>query len=511
MKAIFLNPPSQPVKSRAPDRNFGCNYGVAFQEPSHILYPAAMLENAGFEVEFIDCPVEGRSPKWLENYIQNTDAQAFVFFTVYLSEDIDKYWSKRIRELKPDAYIIFMGVEPTRKPSDFIFDDKVFVVRGEPEYPMLDLFNSLTNGHNFQEIKSVTWKSDGRMVNNPPRGIVDNLDALPFPARHLLKAKDKYYNPKLTGRPSASMMTSRQCWARCTYCIPSSLTFSREIEGRRQTGGEENFQNGEIASFSKTMKLPMRFRSPENIYEEFKYLKENGYKAVAIMDDNFLGLVRAKKFKERILKLCELIKPLGMEWGCLARADELQDEEVLQAMKDSGCKYVDIGIESFDQRVLDYVKKDMRAEDNIKAILMCKKIGIDPKVNILLGAAPNQDEDSIKKTVEILKSLDVKNVQFGVINPHPSTPFYEKVKNEGWFKQFATESGQWKGIDTYRESIVDFPNMSHEKLEKLVKWCYRSYYLRPLYIMKRLAEVRSPRQFSEYTKTAYNLVFRGEA
>jgi hypothetical protein len=160
---------------------------------------------------------------------------------------------------------------------------------------------------------------------------------------------------------------------------------------------------------------------------------------------------------------------------------------------------------------LNYVNKGLKVEDNISAILKIQKHKMEPKVNLLLGAAPMQDEKTIKKDVEVLKSLNVKNVQFGIVNPHPATQMYNIVKQEGWFKGFATNTGQWKGIDTYREGIVDFPDMPHEKLEKLVKWCYRSYYLRPVYILSRLKEIRSLRQFVEYSKTAYNLIFRGEA
>jgi radical SAM superfamily enzyme YgiQ (UPF0313 family) len=510
MKITFLNPPSEPVKSRAPDRNFGCNYGVSFQQPIQILYPAAVLEKAGFEVEFIDCPVEKMSAKWLEEYIQKTDSQAFVFFTVYLSEDIDKYWANKIRELKPEAFVIFSGAEPTRKPNDFIFDERFFVVRGEPELVLLDLMNALAEEQKLNNILSLSWMQNKAIKNNAPRRPIENLDDLPFPARHLIKDISKYYNPKLMGRPTTTMFTSRQCWAQCIYCIPSALTFAREIEGRRATGVVDN-EKGEIKDFAKALKPPMRFRSPENIYEEFKQLKEMGYKSVLIMDDNFLGLTKSKPHKDRVIKICQLIEPLQMEWGCLARADESQDEEILDAMKKAGCKFIDIGIESFDQRVLNYVNKGLKVEDNISAILKIQKHKMEPKVNLLLGAAPMQDEKTIKKDVEVLKSLNVKNVQFGIVNPHPATQMYNIVKQEGWFKGFATNTGQWKGIDTYREGIVDFPDMPHEKLEKLVKWCYRSYYLRPVYILSRLKEIRSLRQFVEYSKTAYNLIFRGEA
>jgi radical SAM superfamily enzyme YgiQ (UPF0313 family) len=365
--------------------------------------------------------------------------------------------------------------------------------------------NAINNGKKFEGISGVSWKTNnGTIVDNSPNTVIENLDELPFPAIHLLKAPDKYFNPKLIGRPTTTTFTNRQCPYRCSYCVPSAYMFAREIEGRRASSG---IDKGRIVDFSKSHKPMTRYRSPENIFEEFKSLKEKGYKSVAIMDDNFLAGVKNPDLKKRILKICELIKPLGMEWGCLARADELQDEEILKAMKESGCRYVDIGIESFDQKVLDYVKKDLKVGDNFNAIVMLQRAGIEPKVNILLGASPLQDADSIKWTVEVLKKLDINYVSFGIVTPHPATDFYYMVEKEGWF---GTKSKDWVGTDTYSEGIVDFPNMNHEELKKWVSWCYKEYYLRPSYIFKRLISTKSFRQLMEQATTAKNLMFRRE-
>ena len=134
-----------------------------------------------------------------------------------------------------------------------------------------------------------------------------------------------------------------------------SYTFAREIGYKKRW----NWGKG---------KPPVSLRSPENIYEEFKYVKKLGYKSVVIVDDNFVN------GKERTNKICELIKPLNMEWGCLARADTLQDEDMLRNMKEAGCKYIDMGVESFDQKVLDYIQKDMTVGEVFNAILLMKKV-----------------------------------------------------------------------------------------------------------------------------------------
>lgn len=486
MKVTFLIPPAYP-QEKAPDRCFGCNYGVTFQQPVHILYPAAVLEKAGFKVEFIDCPVEKKNKDWLENHIKNTDSNAFVFFTVYLAEKPDLYWSKRIRELRDDIIVVFTGPEPTRIPERYLNDERTFVIRGEPEHIILELFKKLEKKEKVDKILGLSWMENEKKNNNPPRNFIENLDDIPFPIRHLIKARKKYYNPKLKNAPSTTMFTSRQCWGNCLYCIPAAYNFAREIEWKK-------YHN---------VKPPVRVRSPQNIYEEFKQIKEMGYKSIAIMDDNFMG--HATDYKNRIIEICKLIEPLEMEWGCLARADQLQDEEVLQRMKDAGCVYVDIGVESFDKKVLDYVRKGTTPSQQINAIILLKKVGIEPKVNILLGASPLQTEKDIKWTVEVLKTLDIDFVSFGVVAPHPSIDFYKIVKENGWF---ATPSKDWVGVDPYTEAIVNFPDMPHERLEKLVRWCYKEYYLRPSYILKRLKKVRSLNELFKNMGIAFRLFIR---
>lgn len=487
MKITFLIPPAYP-QEKAPDRCFGCNFGLTFQQPVHILYPAAVLEKAGFKVEFVDCPVEKKNRKWLDNYIENSDTNVFVFFTVYLAEKTDLYWEKRIRELRNDVSIVFMGPEPTRVPNNFLIDENSFVVRGEPEYTILDLFKKLNKNQKVDEVLGLSFIKNGKITNNPARHFIEDLDKLPFPARNLIKYPERYCNPKLKGRPTTTMFTSRQCHGNCLYCIPAAYNFAREIEWKKYNH----------------IKPPVTVRSPKNIYEEFKLVKKMGYQSIAIMDDNFMGLP-TKEHEKRIIKLCELLKPLKMEWGVLARADQLQDEEVLQKMKESGCVYVDIGVESFDKKVLDYVRKGITPGEQINAILLLKKVGIEPKLNILLGASPLQNEKDIRWTVEILKKLDIAFVSFGIVAPHPAIDFYKIVKKNKWF---VTPSKDWVGIDPYAQGIVNFPGMSHQKLEELVKWSYRAYYLRPHYILKRIRNLKSFKEFFEDFKIALRLFIR---
>ena len=158
----------------------------------------------------------------------------------------------------------------------------------------MELGRYLEKGGKPEAIHGLSFSRDGAVLNNPPRVLLEDLDALPFPARHLIKNKNLYYNPKLPRMPFTAMQTSRNCSYQCTFCVPNSGSFARELENRK---------------YSQNQKPPVRTRSAGNVIEEFRMLKNEGYKSVSIIDDQFLWA------EARTIEICEGVRPLGMQWG----------------------------------------------------------------------------------------------------------------------------------------------------------------------------------------------------
>lgn len=441
-----------------------------------------MKKNQYF-VEFIDCPVEGKSRKWLEDYLAWRSDYVIVFFTVYLAKETDLYWAIKVLEASPHNIVIFMGPEPSYRMEEFLINKRTFVIRGEPEETIVELLKEVGEAYpNYKKIKGLSWK-DYTVHHNKYREPIEDIDKLPFPDRTLIRNPNKYFNPKLRGKPTTTMITTRNCWGRCLYCIPMAYTFAREIAYRC-----EHYKKPQVA-----------VRSPENVFEEFKAIKEQGYKSVAIMDDNFMGLP-TKDGQERILDICKLISPLGLEWGCLARADQCLDKDILFWMRQAGCVYIDLGVESFNDEILKYVQKDITREQQIRAIQNIKEAGIIPKINILIGCSPEQTKEDIEEVLRILKENEIEYVSFSIVTPHPMTEYYKKAK-----KYMTTKD--WVGTDTYRESIINLPHLSKEDLEEMSKKCYKDFYLRPSYIWKRIKKVRSFRELTDMSKVFYRLFF----
>ncbi|MCM8792088.1 MAG: B12-binding domain-containing radical SAM protein [Candidatus Omnitrophica bacterium] len=466
MKITFIDPPNF-FHKRNIERVFGCTYSLYPIPNIYSLYNAAVLEKDGFLVNYIDMANENWSKRRILNFIEKDDSDIYCFYTVNLSMDSDIRIAEEIRRRKGDAYIIFCGPAPTYFDKRFLKDESIFVIRGETEETILELIRCLKKGQSYLNIKGVSFLMDGKFFVNPMRPLIDNLDVLPFPARHLLK-KEIYYNPKLPLRPFTVIQTSRNCPYRCVFCAPAALSFAVELEYKRYNEGK---------------KPPLRLRSAESVVEEFEKLHFQGYKSVSIIDDQFLW------DKKRTMKICEGIKSLGIQWGCLARADHL-NEEIVKMLSESNCRYVDIGVESFRQNILDDIKKDIKLEMIYEAVRLLKKYNILCKVNLVLGSSPLQTRRDIKEDIRIVRHLGVDAVMFSIATPFPGTEFYKLAKQNGWFirKDYYPESIQTK-------AIISYPHLSYRELNYLIKFANLSFYLSKEFIKKNIKYILNIRYF----------------
>ena len=474
MKIHFLVPPAK--NERNPDRLFGCNYSFFLQQNIFILYPATYLKENGFNVRFTDCNNENLS---LEQALKD-EFDVYVFYSVFLSRDLDIETADKIQKKYPNKKIIFIGADPTIFPEKYLKNNR-FVIRGESEETILELCKELKKTKpNFKKIKGLTFFDKSR-IDNPSREYIKDLDKLPFPDRNLIKNRYKLSNPKFKTFPSTTILTSRGCAFKCSFCIPNSLSFAREVDYKR----------------SHKTKTPVTKRSPENIIEEFKILKKQGYKSIFIIDDQFVW------GKERTLKILRGIRDPDLEIALLARCDVLADEEIVKEMSLSNIKFTDLGVESFDQKILDDVGKDLDVKDIQKSIKYLKKYNIEPEVNILLGCSPLETKETIRKTTNEVKKMDVDIVHATVCTPFPGTDFRETAIKNNW-----TINGdeEYKPIDPGADSLISYPHLSREELIKSVKNIYKVHYFNPKYLFKQFIRLRSFKELKNKTKVGVEML-----
>ncbi len=471
-KITFLIPPAL-HNNRIPERVFGCTFSIYPIPNIFLLGYAAVLKKAGYDVSVMDAPVMGMKTVEFYGWLADDISNIYVFYSVNLSKEIDKEVFQQIRTFRGSLPVIFCGPAPTTDPEFFLFDTGCFVARGEGDLTIPELIDFITDKSvkNLNDIQGINYLNTvNKSVRNPGRELIENLDDLPFPAREMIH-KELYYNPKLKERPFTTVLTSRGCPFQCTYCVPSSLSFAVKLEyniGRGTTNG-----------------IPkVRFRSPKIVIEEFTRLQSEGYKTVSIIDDDFV--LNA----ERTIEICAGIKSLGIKWGCLARADSLLDDSLIKAMADSGCIYIDIGIESFNQDILDDIKKGIKLETFYEAIKLLKKHGIQSKLNILLAASPLETKGTMMETIRESIRLEPAMVMFSICNPFPGTEFYNRAKKEGWMVY-----GDYVPVDLQKKAIIEYPHLKKRVIEKMVKKANFDFFLSPRFILKNIFRFKNPIDF----------------
>lgn len=473
-KVIFAVAPN--IEGRRPERSFGCSFTNYPMPNLGLLTVAALLDKEGYAVEIIDDP----DYTWDVFYDKLFEQQAdyYIFHTPILATNIDVGVAKKLLEKVPSTHIIFFGPHPTYVPSKFLFDERVVVARGEVDYVIRDL----VAGKSTEEVKGISYLKEGKLIENETVGIIKDIDQLPIPARWL--DKHTYANPKMSGQKYTNVLTTRGCAYQCYYCVPNSVSWARELEWKR-------FNKG---------KPPVTKRSPEAVLEEVKNLVAQGYKEFSFIDDQFVWE------KERTLKMLNGLKELHITYGILARADRLTDEDIVKALAESGCQYIDIGVESFDQEVLNYIKKGMRVESIYKAIELLNKYHITPKVNIMFGTSPNETKESIIRTIKETKVLPIDYCMFSIATPFPGTEFEKHCEEKGWLTEDAKDENIYENLNPAKRSLIKHQYLTPEDLERLTKQANREFYLRPSVIVKQIRKTKTIKGFKEGAKTLLKLI-----
>lgn len=472
MKLTFIIPPCFDHKQPA-ERTAGCTRVVYLAPNIYELTVAALLEsNPADEVRYRDFVYNRTSEEEFERFFKDDDSGIYLIWTVNLSITTDLSAIATLRRHRPETPVIMMGPGPTHFVKRCLADSHVYVVRGEPEETVAELVECLRRGEAPEGIRGVSYLgADGRVVNNPPRPLIRDLDALPFPARHLL-GRQTYHNPKLKTGPYTTVVTSRNCPYKCIYCVPSSLTFAREIEYHNEHG----------------RKPTIGFRSPESVGREIAELAAEGYRAIGFMDDNFIWN------EERTAAICEIMRRHNMVWGCQARADAIT-EPIARMLSESNCRYVDIGVESFNEDILKYIHKGETAEDIYRAVALLRKYKVPVKLNVLIGSSPLETRETVRDTLRQAKKVGADQVMFNIVSPFPGTEYYRICKENGWL---ATDD--YVPTDVQRESILNLPNLSSREMEKLLFRNNIGFFLSPRFIVRQLGRFRSLSELREAFK-----------
>ena len=215
-----------------------------------------------------------------------------------------------------------------------------------------------------------------------------------------------------------------------------------------------------------------RTRSSDNVTAEVKLALHLFPEAKEIFfdDDTFAW------GKQRVLDVCEHLKPLNFRWSCTARAHS--DYETLKAMKDAGCRLLIVGFESGDPEVLKNISKGTSVEQAKAFMKNCKKLGLLVHGDFIIGL-PGETHESIERTMQFAEELDCETIQVSIAHPFPGTAFYDYLKERGYLTEhdMSDEFG-------YQMPNIEYPGLTREEIMEEVERFYGRYYFRPKIIFR---------------------------
>lgn len=480
MNALFYVPPVALNRlGLAVDRVYGCNYGYDYKPPIHFLQLATVAkERLGWNVRFLDCPAEGVDLAAFDALIAGERWDVAVAHSVYLSAEEDLLAMRRIRAANPGLHAVFMGTAPTWRPDEFLDDERTWCLLGEPETTLQELDEAWRGLRPIEDVAGLARRVGRATPRSGFRPLLD-VSKLPMPDRRLLKGR--YRANRLDVHPITTMVVSRGCGFRCTFCTPNAVDQMIELEFKRLQP-------------SYVERPPLRKRTVDQIVAEFEDAAALGYRGVEVADNIFTW------GNQRTQQICERIAPLGLHWLCLARANMLHDPTTLRAMAKAGCKLVYMGSESFDDGLLDDMAKDLKVKDVHKAVQTCREAGVHPEVSVLMGASQHETWRTLFNSWRAARSLGTRFVHFSVALPSPSTELYDIARKEGWFTQ-----GDFFPVDNQRDAIVNLPNLSARELKLALKLAYSAQYLSPSGLLKTARGVSGAADLRHKAKSAVRL------
>ena len=461
-KKVFLVYPPSPIMNRE-DR---CQQPtkellvIPPLPPSDLMYLASIVEQCGYEAKIKDYSLGGNFLEDLRSY--NPDYIVANIATPSFKSDMEALAQAKL--VLPNLKIIVKGAPFLTYNTNVVYENPFidYVIMGEAELTLKDILNDVPD----RDILGICYSENSQGVQNPPRPFNENLDDLPFPARHLVD--NSIYKRPDNGEVQAVIKVSRGCPYHCFFCLATPVSGSK-----------------------------VRTRSAENIIAEIKECVEK-YNI-----KNFLFWSDIFNFdREWTLDLCRKIIESGLKitWSANTRANTM-DDEMANLMYKSGCRLVSIGVESGSQEILNNIGKKISLDDirNTVKILKKNKIKI---YNYFVIGLPWETEKTVEETIKFAIELDSNFISFYTATPLPGTRYFAYAM----MNNLVTETLDFSSA--YYFPAVRSHELSKERIFELHKLALKRFYLRPKFIIKTLLGLRSFNEFKNYFIAGINLILK---
>jgi len=425
---------------------------INYWQPLGTLYVAAALMQAGHEVKFYNGAFMTHTE--IMRQLEEFQPQFVGLYSTTFGWDKAKKTAAVIRQKIADVFLAVGGPYPVALQEKCLADcpELDAVVTGEGEITVVEMLARLSSNKSLEGVEGIAFRAGKEINKNPPRPLITDLDALPFPARELLGEAGKYIPPPATykRKPVAVIMTARGCNRKCLYCF--------QIDKYRKSG--------------------IRFRSVENVMAEIELVLSQGYREIKFIDDTLAGDYN------RAMTIAREIKRRGLDFTWFASAVVNQvDKPLLKAFKEAGCWAILFGAESGVQKDLNAIRKGITPAQIKKAVKAAQEVGLTVYTPFLFGI-PGQTYADGLKTIEFALELDPDIANFHAITPFPGTELYDNIEKYGTMSEDLTDY-------TYQGAAFIPFTMTREEIAELRQLALKKFYSRPKFLWRRVLALRS--------------------
>ena len=428
--------------------------------PTDLMYLAAVAEKAGLEAKIMDYSQCGDYEKDLKEF--KPDYLLINIATPTLEHDLDavkiaKQICPNIKTIAKGAAFLTFGLAILEEHKDLDIG-----ILGEAE----ETLREILEGKSMPKVLGIYYRDDLLIKFTGQRPFIEDLDSIPFPARHLVD--NSIYRRPDNNKVQATIKVSRGCPFHCFFCLATPVSGAK-----------------------------VRRRSVQNILEEIKECVEKYNITNFLFWSDIFNLDR-----KWVFELCQAIIDSGLKitWSANTRADTA-DLEMAQKMYESGCRLVSIGVESGSQYMLDKMGKKITLDDIRNTVKIFKKAKIRIYNYFVIGL-PWESEETVEDTIRFAIELDSDFISFYTATPLPGSTFYSYAREHNLFDKDTSFA------NAYYYPAVNTHYLSKDRIFELHKSAIRRFYLRPFYILKMLSRIRSFAEVKSYFFAGMNVLLR---
>jgi len=464
MRIALIFPPYNHKKFEENIRVVSEEFGV--YPPLNLAYVAAILERAGHEVILIDVNALKLSKIGVLRKIKefNPDLLGFMLTTYMFHQTLD--W---IRYLKQNTGLLTLvgGINMLYYPREVLSHKEIdYGIIGSAKDSLPQFISALEQNKDFNKINGLCYRENNKIRINQPNLSIEDLDALPFPSRHLLP-NNKYYSFISQRKNFTIALTSKGCPYPCTFCPIG--------------------------------KIPYTERDPNLVVDEM----EECYNEYGVREIDFFTATFTIN-KKRVIELCKETKKrrLDIDWSCRSRVDTV-NSKLLQEMASAGCKRIYYGIESGDPKSLRAINKNISLKQIEQVVKLTKKYGIKVLGFFMVGN-PGETKSSIEKTINFAKNLKLDFIQVGRTIAKPNSHLDDEMKKR-------TGKDYWRDFVLGKEKERRLSNiwcdLTEKELEYYTKKMYTDLYFSPRYIFRTILKIKSLHELSRYVEAGIEMIF----